>query len=95
MPREFYGYMEKNVVFPKDAMEIKDPWRDGRVWAEFFIDTDGSMIDVNLVRGKDPALNDEVLRVLKNGPKWKSHGKEDGKPVKVYFSLMYHFILKD
>jgi len=94
--REFAEYVYERVVFPKEVLEKRIT---GRVYSEFFIDIDGTITDLNL-RRVDVYSNDksvgtlmaaEVLRVLKDIPKWRTPGKEDGKPVKVYYMHMYHF----
>ena len=102
--REFLTYVHERIVYPKEAIEKR---MTGRVWVKFFIDTDGTMIDLNLLRVTsydeklktidDNAINSlfatEVLRILKDAPKWRSPGKNNGKPVKVEYLIMYWYQL--
>ena len=58
----------------------------------FVIEKDGSITDVKVLRGVDPALDKEAIRVIKSMPKWKP-GKQRGKPVRVSFNLPITFTL--
>jgi len=98
--REFSLYVHERIVFPKEVVEKRIT---GRVYFEFFIDIDGTITDLNLRRvdvysdnkSVGTLMADEVLRVLKDVPKWKTSGKDDGKPVKVFYFFMYHFRFDD
>ena len=98
--REFAIYVHERIVFPKEALEKR---ATGRVYFQFFIDIDGTITDLNLRRvdvySDDKSVGalmaDEVLRVLKDIPKWRSPGKDNGKAVKVHYLYMLHFKFDD
>lgn len=64
----------------------------GRVFAQFVVEKDGTITRIKVLRSPDPNLSDETIRVLANMPKWKP-GIQQGKPVRVKFSLPVMFRL--
>lgn len=82
-------WIAKNVKYPQIAAENNI---QGKVFMNFVIEKDGSITDVKVLRGVDPALDKEVIRVIKSMPKWKP-GKQRGKPVRVSFNLPITFTL--
>jgi len=46
-----------------------------------------------VVRGVDPALDKEAVRVVTSSPKW-SPGRQRGKAVKVQFTFPINFVLQ-
>lgn len=65
----------------------------GRVSCAFVVNRDGSIVDAEVIRGVDPALDKEALRVINSMPKW-TPGKQRGKPVRVKFTLPVTFRLQ-
>ncbi len=65
----------------------------GKIFVSFVISEKGKIEDVCLVRGGDPALNAEALRVVKTMPDWKP-GLQGGKAVKVRYSVPIVFQLR-
>ena len=65
----------------------------GRVILQFTIDTDGKIKNIRVVRGVDPSLDKEALRVVKSAPKW-TPGKQRGKPVKVQYTFPIVYVLQ-
>ena len=64
-----------------------------KVSVKFVIEKDGSIADPVVVRGVDPYLDKEALRVVKSMPKWKP-GKQRGKPVRVSYTVPVIFKLQ-
>ena len=64
----------------------------GRVTVRFTINADGSVVDPAILRGVDPHLDKEALRVIGKMPKWKP-GKQRGKAVRVSYNLPVRFKL--
>jgi len=58
----------------------------------FVVNTDGSISDAKVIRGVDPHLDKEALRVISKMPKWKP-AKQNGKPVRCVFNLPLRFKL--
>ena len=86
---EFRQYVQKKLHYPRKAREQK---LEGVVFVRFTIDTDGEVSEVKIVRGVDPLLDKEALRVIWNSPSWKT-GRQRGRPVRVDFTLPVQFEL--
>lgn len=65
----------------------------GRVVISFVVNRDGSVVDAEIVRGVDPSLDKEALRVVNTMPKW-SPGEQRGKPVRVKYTMPIQFRLQ-
>ena len=86
---EFPGGMGECLKFlMKNANGVQ-----GKVSVKFVIEKDGSIADPVVVRGVDPYLDKEALRVVKSMPKWKP-GKQRGKPVRVSYTVPVIFKLQ-
>ncbi len=83
-------WLSDNIKYPPICVE---QGVQGRVYAQFVVNKDGSIVDIKIVRSPDPYLSKEAERVLKMMPKW-SPGKQRGKPVRVKFSLPVMFRLQ-
>ena len=59
-------WLSKNIHYTSGCASIQ-----GRVVVSFFVEPDGSLSDIELVRKVDPVLDEEVLRVVKAMPKWR------------------------
>ena len=68
-------FIKENLRYPESAAE---GCIQGRVIVTFKVEKDGSLSDIKVVRGLDPAFDEEALRVVKMMPKW-SPGATDGK----------------
>ena len=86
----FRSWIGNNLEYPEIAAENGI---SGRVFVKFVVESDGSISNVVLVRGVDPALDKEAIRVIKASPKW-SPGKQRGKPVRVSFTFPINFVLQ-
>ncbi len=62
----------------------------GRVYVQFIVGKDGTIRDINIIKGVHKILDREALRVVKGMPKW-SPGKQRGKAVSVRFTLPIKF----
>ncbi len=91
MEGDLQQYLAKHVRYPGRAITygIK-----GTVICQFVIDKDGTITDIKIVRSIDPDLDNEVIRVVENMPSW-TPGVQNGKPVKVQFTLPVKFDLKN
>ena len=66
-------FIKENLRYPDTGSDVQ-----GRVIVSFMVERDGSLSDIKVVRGLDPAFDEEALRVVKMMPKW-SPGVTDGK----------------
>ena len=87
---EMMKFLSKNVVYPTIASENGI---QGRVMVGFVVERDGSVSDVKVLRGVDPSLDKEAIRVVKSMPKWKP-GMQTGKPVRCRFTIPVNFRLR-
>lgn len=83
-------FLSNNIKYPVAAQE---KGTQGRVITNFVVEKDGSLSDIQVIRGVDPSLDAEALRVLKTMPKWKP-GKQKGEEVRVRFTLPVVFRLQ-
>lgn len=86
----FREYIAKNLDYPDIAAENGI---EGRVIVQFAVNSRGQVVNARVVRGVDPALDKEALRVVNSSPKW-SPGKQRGKPVSVQFTFPINFVLQ-
>ncbi|MDP4269756.1 MAG: energy transducer TonB [Bacteroidota bacterium] len=84
-------FLSKNIVYPKDAIEKKI---EGMVICSFIVKADGRISDIQIIRGINPSLNVEAIRVIKKMSKWIP-GKQVGKPIPVKFTLPIRFTLPE
>ena len=87
--KECIAFLSKNIKYPQISQENGV---QGRVIVQFVVNADGSITDPTVVRGVDPYLDKEALRVIKLMPKWKP-GKQRGKAVRVRFTQPVMFRL--
>ena len=87
---ECMKWLGKNMKYPQISQENGV---QGRVIVQFVVNSDGSIVDAQVVRGVDPYLDKEALRVIGLMPKWKP-GKQRGKAVRVKFTLPVMFRLQ-
>ena len=87
---ECYKWIGKNLNYPTISAENGV---QGRVTVNFVVNADGSIVDVKVLRGVDPYLDKEAIRVVSKMPKWKP-GKQRGKPVRQQYTLPVMFRLQ-
>lgn len=86
---EFMKWLTKNLKYPPNAQNRKI---QGRVMAQFVINKDGSISDLELVEKLDPWCDREALRVLRMMPKWEP-GVMDAKPCRTLVAIPIYFKL--
>ena len=84
-------YFKKNLRYPAEA---KKAGTQGRVVVQFFVNKDGSISNVKVLRGVDPALDAEAIRLVNSMPKWKP-GMQKGKAVTVKYTVPVLFKLDE
>ncbi len=73
---EFMKWLTKNLKYPVSSQRQNVK---GKVVAQFIVNIDGSVSDLELVEHLDAACDREVLRVLRMMPKWQA-GVMNAKP---------------
>jgi protein TonB len=85
----FHSYIQGKIRYPRIAEENNI---SGIVNVSFVINRKGVLTDIEILRGVDPSLNNEVIRALKAAPNW-TPGKQRGKPALVRMSMPVKFTL--
>ena len=84
-------FIGEHLVYPEDARKNNI---QGRVILKFVVNPDGSVDRIEILRGVDPLLDNEAIRVVNTLPKFRP-GKQGGIPVSVWFTLPVHFKIKN
>jgi protein TonB len=82
-------FIAKNLKYPKEATDNNI---EGRVYIQFVVKPDGSVGSIVVLKGVDPVIDNEAVRVVGLLPKMKP-GKQNGVPVPVWFSVPVTFQL--
>lgn len=82
-------YIAEHVVYPEIAKENDI---QGTVYVKFVVNEKGKVTNVGLLRGVDPLLDKEAIKVIESLPDWKP-GKQSGKNVKVSMQVPIKFQL--
>jgi len=87
---ELLKFIAENTTYPESA---KAAGIQGRVIVGFVVGEDGTVSNVKITRGVDPALDAEAVRVVKLLPAFEKPGMNKGKPVQVYYNVPITFKL--
>ncbi len=86
----FRDWVQQRVKYPEIA--VKNGIQ-GKVFIMFVVEPDGTVTNANIMRGVDPSLDNEAIKVVKSSPLWAA-GKQKGVEVAVRFSITVNFQLK-
>ncbi len=86
---KFRDYINENLKYPEAAAESGI---QGRVILSFVVEPTGKVSNVKVLRGVDPQLDKEAVRVIESSPLWNP-GKQRGRPVRVSFNVPVIFML--
>ncbi len=84
-------FLKNNINYPGAASRANI---SGRVTVKFVVEKDGSISDVSILKGIGFGCDEEAIRVVKAMPKWNP-GKQNGKAVRVHFTLPIMYTLSD
>jgi periplasmic protein TonB len=79
----FSEWVQKRTIYPKEAFESKIK---GTVSITFIVEKDGSVSNVEVVKGVHPLLDNEAVRVISESPDW-SPGLQRGQPVRIRYLI--------
>lgn len=85
------AYIRQTLKYPEAAQK---KGISGKVYIKFVVDIDGTITDAYVLKGIGEGCDEEALRVVNAMPKWKP-GKQNGRPVRVLFTLPVNFKLSD
>ena len=86
-PDSLNAYLAKTIQYPQDA---RSNGISGTVLAEFAVEKDGQVGQVTIKVPLFPSCDEEVVRVLKQMPKWKP-GTNQGLPVRCFMQVPVTF----
>jgi protein TonB len=86
----FRKWVQDNLVYPPVAVENGI---FGRVTVQFAVNSKGEVSDVKILRGVDPSLDKETIRVIMSSPKWGA-ARQGGRAVKQQFVIPVIFMLQ-
>jgi protein TonB len=87
---ELLKYIMEHTNYPEVAKENNI---QGRVIVRFCVTSKGGVNQVSILKGVDPELDAEAIRVVSALPPFKP-GKQGGKPVPVWYMVPITFTLK-
>jgi TonB family protein len=87
----FREWVQKNLVYPAIA---KEDGIFGRVTTQFAVNSQGKICDVKVLRGVDPSLDQEAVRVITSSPDW-APAKQGGRNVKQQFVMPVVFTFEN
>ena len=87
---QFSTWVNQRLVYPEIA---KENGVQGRVTLQFTVEKDGTVTKVKVLRGVDPSLDKEAVRVVSMSPKWKP-GKQRDRAVPVTYTFPVFFQLR-
>lgn len=88
--QSFVKWVQANIKYPKEMAETTVI---GKILVQFTVDQKGKVVDVKILRGLDPLLDNEVIRALNSSPKW-TPAKQGGRAVKQTFTIPVVFKLQ-
>ena len=88
---ELYKFLGINIRYPKEA-QVNNI--QGRVFVKFIVEKDGSINNVEILKGIGGGCDEEAKRVVNSMPKWNP-GYQNSKPVRVYFNIPIVFKLEN
>lgn len=88
---ELVNFLLANVKYPQAA---KESGKEGKVIVRFCVDKEGSVKNASILRGVEPDLDKEALRVVNSLPSFEKVGYKNGRPVSVWYNIPIKFALK-
>lgn len=86
----FTKWVFERIVYPEVA---KENGVQGRVVLSFIVDADGYVKNVTVLRGVDPSIDKEAVRVVSSSPRWKP-GRQRDRNVRVRYNFPLNFQLR-
>lgn len=85
------AYIADNTKYPEPA---KAKGTQGKVMVRFAVEANGSVDKVSVLKGVDPELDMEAIRVVKTLPAFEKPGIKDGKAVAVWYVVPINYTLR-
>ncbi len=84
-------YISEHTNYPEAAAK---KGIQGKVIVRFAVEADGSVERIKILKGVDPDLDREALRVVGELPDFEKPGVKDGKNVAVWYAVPINFALR-
>lgn len=84
-------FINANLVYPQEAI---DAGIEGRVFVGFWVETDGSLSDIKVLRGIGYGCDEAAMAVVNKMPKWMP-AMQKGEPVRMSYMLPIIFKLEN
>lgn len=85
----FKKYIESNIQYPEQALVNEV---EGRVTIQFTVESSGALSEIKVIRGIGYGCDEEVIRLIKHGPKWNPTRRDD-EPIKGRVKVRVRFRL--
>jgi protein TonB len=82
-------FISKHLRYPRSAVE---KGITGLVYVTFVIDPAGKVTQIEVLKGIDPACDEEAVRVISKLPDWKP-GRQSGRNVSVRYSFPIRYAM--
>lgn len=82
-------YLGSNIKYPEQA---KEEGIEGKVFVNFIVEKDGSIVETKVLRGIGGGCDEEAVRVVSQMPDW-TPGTQGGQAVRVSYNLPISFEL--
>ena len=86
----FGEWVQRRIVYSQTALDARI---QGRVFATFIVETDGTVTNVVILQGIGAIIDDEVVRVIQSSPRW-TPALQQGRPVRMRFSFSLNFLAR-
>jgi TonB family protein len=90
-PGAWRRYLIKSLKYPSAARRANV---GGRVFVSFVVNTDGSVSDIQILKGVGFGCDEEAIRLIKSMPRWNP-GKQSGRAVRSRFTQPITFVAND
>ncbi|HEY9048082.1 MAG TPA: TonB family protein [Ohtaekwangia sp.] len=67
-------YLETSMRYPEEALQNEI---EGKVTIQFTVETSGQITDFKVLKGLGYGCDEEVIRLIRNGPKWAPTKRDD------------------
>ncbi|MCR8917073.1 energy transducer TonB [Bacteroides sp. ET225] len=88
--KKMLEYIARNQRLPEEYASLGCYPSLERVIVQFIVNKDGSLSDIEILKGLDPPLNKEAVRIIESMPRW-TPGRQKGKVVRVRYVTMVIF----
>lgn len=87
--KNYRNYLQQNLHYPEVALRNNI---EGKVTVQFTVEPNGQLTEFRVVKSLNTACDDEVIRLIKEGPKWRATKRND-EPVKSKAKVKLRFEL--